>query len=589
MITLDYQNTEGLAGSISSYWHEWNSHRTSAMELWSEIDTYLLATDTASLQGGDNFDHKTHLPILSELYEDLLAIVYSTVFPHDDWLSWQGYDLNAITIELRKKTLSYIKRCHMLSGFNKEMRKVIDDLVRYGNCFTQVYYKNETVTTEKGIQSGYAGPAVKRIGPYDIVFNPVAKDFSKTPKIIRSLLSVGEAQEFINSIDSEHRMITEEQQKQLLARRTGSASDYTERYKEEQYIPSGFGSIQQYYMSGYIEFLWFYGDLYDEATDTIHYNRCIVVVDRDTVVLDKEEVDSKINKGGWTDRPDNLWSQGPLDKVVGINYMINHRENGKNDAIDKFIYPDRAYVGDVEEVYDEVTGHTKYILPEGGSVTDITPDTTVLTFDNQIIMHRELARQSARLPQQLAGFRTAGEKTATEVQSLNDGAFRGFINKANQFEEDVLEPVVQAELKIASENYESIIKVLGEDEEGILTVSEVTQEDLSSNGKLVPIGSRRFARQLQQMQGINMLANSNLAQLVGQHINTYNLARAVEELSGFDKFEFIQKFAVVDEQLDLEEKQQYAQQAAVDQASQPSPLEMELEDAEAVQSTTLPV
>jgi len=576
LITLDYENKEALAGGISSYWREWNSARTTATELWAEIDNYLLATDTSMLEGGDNFDHKTHLPILSELHEDLLAIVYSTMFPHEDWLGWKGFEINAITKQLRGKVLSYIKQCHSLSGLNVQMRKIIDDLVRYGNCFIQAYYKNDTIDSEGGFVTGYSGPAGRRISPYDIVFNPTATEFSKTPKIIRSVISVGELVEFVESISEEDRVVTPEEAKSLLQKRTGSPRDYNERYKDKQYLPQGFGSIDEYLRSGYVELLWFYGDVFDDVKGEVHKKRCVVVVDGDTVLLDKEETKESVFKGGWTARPDNLWSQGPLDKVVGINYMINHRENGKNDAIDKFIYPDRAYVGDVEEIYDEVTGHTKYIMPEGGSVSDIRPDSTVLTFDNQIMMHRDLARTSARLPQQLAGFRTAGEKTATEVQSLNDGAFRGFINKVSQVEEDLLEPFVQAEMRIARDNFSSIIKVLEEDEEGILLTTSITEEDLSANGKLLPMGSRRFSRQLQQLQGLTQLTNTNIAQMVGQHINTYNLAKTVEELYGFEKYAFINKFAAIDEGLEGQEKQMLAEQEMVKTSSEPTSLEMEM-------------
>jgi len=544
------------------------------MALWAEIDNYLLATDTSMLEGGDNFDHKTHLPILSELHEDLLAIVYSTMFPHEDWLGWKGFEINAITKQLRGKLQSYIKQCHALSGFNIQMRKVIDDLVRYGNCFAQAYYKNDTTDTDEGYVSGYSGAAVKRISPFDIVFNPTATDFEKTPKIIRSLVSVGELLEFLEGISDEDKVITPEEVESLLKRRTGGFRDYAERYKEKQYTPQGFGSLDEYYSSGYVELLWFYGDILDEVETKVYKKRCIVIVDKDTVVLDKQEIKSSVFKGGWTARPDNLWSQGPLDKVVGINYMINHRENGKNDAIDKFIYPDRSYVGDVEEIYDEVTGHTKYIMPEGGSVSDIRPDSTVLTFDNQIMMHRDLARTSARLPQQLAGFRTAGEKTATEVQSLNDGAFRGFINKVSQVEEDLLEPLIQAEMRIAKDNFSSIIKVLEEDEEGVLLTSSITEEDLSANGKLLPMGSRRFSRQLQQLQGLTQLTNTNISQMVAPHINTYNLAKTVESLYGFDKYAFIKKFAAVDENLEMQEKQMVAEQEMVKTSSEPTSLEM---------------
>jgi len=580
LITLNYNNKAALAGDIAGYWEEWNSSRETAMALWSEIDNYLLATDTSMLEGGENFDHKTHIPIASELHEDLLAIVYSTMFPHEDWLGWKGFEINAITKQLRSKVKSYIKQCHALSGFNIQMRKVIDDLVRYGNCFAQAYYKNDTVDTEEGYLSGYSGPAVKRISPFDIVFNPTATDFEKTPKIIRSLVSVGELLEFLENISDEDQMITSEETQSLLQRRTGGFRDRAERYKDKQFIPQGFGSLDEYYSSGYVELLWFYGDILDEVETKVYKKRCIVVVDKDTIILDKEEIKPSVFKGGWTARPDNLWSQGPLDKVIGINYMINHRENGKNDAIDKFIYPDRSYVGDVEEIYDEVTGHTKYIMPEGGSVSDIRPDSTVLTFDNQIMMHRDLARTSARLPQQLAGFRTAGEKTATEVQSLNDGAFRGFINKVAQVEEDLLEPLVQAEMRIAKDNFSSIIKVLEEDEEGILLTTSITEEDLSANGKLLPVGSRRFSRQLQQLQGLTQLTNTNIAQMVAPHINTYNLAKTVEGLYGFDQYAFINKFASIDENLEMQEKQMMAEQEMVKSSSQPTSLEMGMMEEE---------
>lgn len=579
MITLDYKNKESLAGGIAHCWHSWNSQRVPVMDLWAEIDSYLQATDTSSLEGGEHFDHKTHIPILGELHEDLIAIVYSTLFPHEDWLGWKGFEINAITKQIRNTMLSYIKQVHALNGFSKEMRQLVDDLIRYGNCFNMVHYIDKSVKDGDVFSSNYSGPANRRISPFDIVFNPTASSFVDTPKIIRSLVSLGEFHDLYKTADTETEL-SEEDYTAILEKRNGSTLDYSEQFKENQYIPSGFGSIQEYYNSGSVEILWFYGDIFDDTTSELHRNRCIAIVDRLYVFMDKEELNPKIFKGSWSPRPDNLWSQGPLDKVVGINYMINHRENGKNDAIDKFIYPDRAYVGDVEEIYDEVTGHTKYILPEGGSVQDIRPDSTVLTFDNQIMMHRDLARQSARLPQQLMGFKVAGEQTATEYQGLIDGAFRGFINKTTQFEEDVLEPSVAAELQVALDNFTSVIKILEEDEQGVLLTQKVTEDDLKSNGKLIPMGSKRFSRQLQQLQGLNQLANTNLGTIIGEHLDTFQLAKVVEELYGFDKFNFIKKFRAIDEQVEREKKSMLAEQEIVGEASQPTLLEEEMAQME---------
>ncbi len=75
MITLNYKNKDALASGIVAHWTKWNNARTQACDLWAEIDAYLLATDTSMLEGGNNFDHKTHIPILSELHDDLNAIM----------------------------------------------------------------------------------------------------------------------------------------------------------------------------------------------------------------------------------------------------------------------------------------------------------------------------------------------------------------------------------------------------------------------------------------------------------------------------------------------------------------------------------
>tara|TARA_R110000851_G_scaffold18660_1_gene58434 strand:- start:931 stop:2688 length:1758 start_codon:yes stop_codon:yes gene_type:complete len=578
MITLTYSDKKKLAADISLYKHEWNSARSSACDMWAEIDSYIHATDTSMLEGGEFFDHKTFIPIISEIHEDLIAIIFSTVFPHEDWLSWKGYDVKAIATEKRRKLISMIKQIHALNGFSTTFRKVIDDLVRYGNCFTKVNYVNETETEEGETVSGYLGPKPIRISPYDIVFNPSAAEFSKTPKIITSLISTGEFKEFIEGL-GEKSEITDEQLSLLLNRRAGGSTDNSDRYKDQQYLPAGFGTIKEYYTSGMIELLWFYGDIYDEVTQKVHKGRCVIVVDGNTVIYDGYEPKSKIFKGSWKPRPDNLWSQGPLDNLIGINYMINHRENSKNDSIDKFANPDRAYVGDVEEIYDEVTGQTKYIMPEGGSVNDITPDATVLTYDNQIQMHTEMARRAARIPQQLTGFKTSGEKTAFEVQKLDDGAFRGFINKAMQFEEDVIEPSVTAELRVAKENFSTVISVLEEDEEGIISVLEVTEEDLSSNGKLIPFGARRFARSLQQLAGLQNLTQGPMYQILGKHFNTYDLARVWESLNGFENYQVIKKFAAIDEAMEEQEATMLAQQEMEQTMSNPTALEMGM-DAE---------
>ena len=184
--------------------------------------------------------------------------------------------------------------------------------------------------------------------------------------------------------------------------------------------------------------------------------------------------------------------------------------------------------------------------------------------------------EAVGLPSDVLGFRSPGEKTAFEVQNLTEGAFRGFIDHVAQWEQDCLEKVVADQLAVAYENYTSVEKVLVEDDDGFLSTLEVTQDDLKANGTLLPMGARRFSRMLQQLAGIQSM--SQTAQLFAQHIDTYNLAKAIEQLSGLDDYDIIRRFAAVQEQGEMQKEQAMVEQDVVNEMSQPSPLEMGMMD-----------
>lgn len=572
----DYANDKAsVATAIASQFSEWDGARTNAKGLWEEIDSYIHATDTSSLAGGNNFTHTVMIPVVSEIHEDLLAIMYATIFPHNDWLGWKPYDKESASKVKRDKVLGYLKHIHLLNEFYITNRTIIDDLIRYGNCFAEVHPVDEREEKEDGsFSAGYVGAKPKRISPYDIVFNPTASSFNRTDKIVRSLVHVSELLEWVGGVAPEEDLNA--LRDILRSRNDVSTGNTSHKNKNAQYVPDGFGSYEMYIKSGYVEVLSFYGDVFDETEFENYKNRQICVIDGDTVILDIPLNGRRIHKGSWKPRPDNLWSQGALDAVIGLNYMINHRENSKNEAIDRFIHPDRLYQGDVEEIYDEVTGQMKYLAPENGAVTDMRPDTTILSYNNEVASHLELARRAARLPQQLSGFRSAGEKTAFEVQSLNDGAFRGFINKAEQFEQDFLEPLITSEIEIARDNFTSVVQVSQRDPDSLLTFLEVTEEDLKSNGKLLPYGSRRFSRLLQQQAGLTQLANSALAQIVSPHLNTWELTQVVNEVYGFEDYEMFGKFASIEEGLEAQEMQAMAENEFANSQSQPSPQELAL-------------
>lgn len=555
----EWLSPEQKATKIAAQWTSWNTLRQGQRERWREIDAYIHATSTNDLMDQPAWDHTTHIPVVAEIYEDLVAIMNDTVIPHEDWLGWRPYDREANNKQKRNKVLAYIRNRHELNGFNDTINELLSDYVRYGNAFV--------MTVPAVDPLGYIGPKPKRISPYDIVFNPTASHFEKTPKIVREVMDLGQFKQFC---EENSEIINAETMNKALDRRGSfGAVMGSELDKNEQYIPDGFSSFQSYYSdSGMIELLWFFGDVYDADEQTLHKGRKVVVVDGLNILIDEEQPDSRIRHAGYRKRPDNLWAQGALDNIVGMNYQVNHRENSKSDAIDRFIHPDRLYRGDVEEIWDSNTGQYKYLAPENGDVRDLSPDSSVLSFNSEIDTLTLRARSAARLPLQLAGFRTPGEKTAFEVQSLNEGAFRGFINKAEQFEIALLEPMVKDEIQVGMENLSSALQVATTDEEGFTTMMTITEQDLKSNGVLVPYGARRFKRELQQLNMVYQLSNSNLGSLIGQHINTFELAKVVERLAGFDKFSFIDKFAVIEEQREAQSLQATAEEMQLNDLQQ---------------------
>src|SRR5690606_10938127 len=159
--------------------------------------------------------------------------------------------------------------------------KLIDDWVLTGNCFAEVTYVSEThIDPDAGnLVSGYTGPRVYRISPNDIVFNAVAADFEHSPKIKRSIKSVGELKRDIEE-NPELQYEQEVFNKVLNIRSELSKFSVEEVDKSLQMEFDGFGTFGSYMKSGYVELLDFYGDIYDKDTGEFYKNYVVTVVDR---------------------------------------------------------------------------------------------------------------------------------------------------------------------------------------------------------------------------------------------------------------------------------------------------------------------
>ena len=450
--TLDLDNIispDNMAVQISERWVEWSTLRDKKVEEWKELRNYLYATDTTTTKNAMlPWSNSTTTPKLTQIMDNLHANYFSTLFPQKTWFKFEAKTREDNIKVKRDAIQSYMENKLAQSDFVNISSDLLYDYIQYGNCFATVTWEeNYQSKKDDSLVVNYIGPKLVRISPFDLCFNPTASSFEKSPKIIKSIKTLGEVRKMIESDPSKEYM-QGVFQKMVNARAAVKGSE--EQAKSNAYLADGFSSIQQYYDSNYVEILTFYGDFYDSLTDTLYEDRIITIVDR-AYVLDNQENPSYLGHApifhaGWRPRPDNLYAMGPLDNLVGMQYRIDHLENLKADVFDQIAYPIIKIRGDVEDF--DFAPATRIYMGEEGDVGYLAPDVTALNADLQIRALEDKMEEMAGAPRQAMGIRTAGEKTAFEVQTLQNASSRIFEHKTAHFERVFLEPILNAMFEV---------------------------------------------------------------------------------------------------------------------------------------------
>lgn len=572
----EFANADSLAFEIADRYTEWDMYRAGALALSTEVREYIFATSTKATSNQVlPWKNTVHIPKLCQIRDNLYANCMSALFPNDKALKWEGDDKTSNTKNKRKVIEAYMQNKLRLSQTPTEMSKCILDWIDYGNCFAMVEYINQVNKNEETgeIVQGYVGPRMVRISPEDIVFDPTVARFADSPKIIRSILSLGDLLALIEE-NPEKGYYREVFDRVLALREKFRNARGFDVRKNGQFIVDGFTSFMNYFKSNYVEILDFYGDIYEPESQTLRKNRCISVVDRAYVIRDEQQPSwlgvAPIYHCGWRVRPDNLWSMGPLDNIVGMQYRIDHLENAKADAFDMIMHPVFKIKGMVEDF--EYGPLARIYVGDDGDVQFMHPDPMVLQTDTQIMMYEQKMEEMAGAPKTAMGFRTPGEKTAQEVQILEQGGNKMFINKTSYFEQVFAEEIYNAMLEVARRNIGPAETIRIQDEDfNFKQFLTVTREDIVARGKIRPIGARRFARNANLMQNLTALIASPLGQdaAVNIHFSGKRLAKIAEELLGLEDFELVQDNIRVIENTETQQVQSAAQQVLMDQGGPP--------------------
>lgn len=574
-----YQSTESFAPEakaeiIGNLWTTWDNQRAQWKAEKRETRNFIFATDTTKTSaGGLPWKNSTTLPKLTQIRDNLHANYMAALFPNDNWLKWEAYSADAATAKKRDAITTYMANKTREDNLSTTISQLIYDYIDYGNAFSDVRYVHEIKRDEETGEDvpQYVGPRIERIHPFNIVFNPLADSFGKSPKIVRKLKNLGELKK--DAMEQTENVALQEAVKRAedLRRQSGNTSKEDADMWNDMHV-DGFGSYSEYLKSGMIELLEFEGDFFDTTTMELATNRRIVIADRAIVLEDgpmPEWLGSTKSHVGWRTRPENLWAMGPLDNLVGMQYRIDHLENLKADVFDLIAYPPLKIRGEVEDF--DWAPNSEIHIDEGGDVEFLAPPAQALNADTQIALLEQRMEEYAGAPKQAMGIRTPGEKTAFEVSQLQNAAGRIFDNKINHFEVNLLEPTLNNALSVAKRNLDVVdtIRVM-DDDNGVVEFMSITKEDITATGKLRPIGSRHFAAQAQLVQNLTQLFGSPVGQMIMPNVSTKELTKLIEESLQLQRFQLFSDNAQLFEQSEREQLANQIREEMFMQQGQPA-------------------
>ncbi len=566
---LDLRNVitpDTLATRLTEKYIAWDVLRQIKKVDWEEVRRYVYATDTRQTTNSKTpWKNSTTIPKLCQIRDNLYSNYTATLWPKRKWLTWEANNKDSNSVAKRDAIINYMAWCIEQPTFKHEMDKVIQDYIDFGNCFATVEWTDMRVEQADGNQAGYVGPSIRRISPLDLVMNPTAENFMVSPKFVRSVITMGELRDMMESMSNddnrEANIALYQYLKDLRFQSREFQGDWVQ--KDHLYAMDGFTSFRAYLQSNFVEVLTFYGDWYDADTDTFEKNRVITVVDRHKLIDNRPNPSwfgyPPIFHAPWRKKQDNLWGMGPLDNLVGMQYRMDHVENMKADIWDLVTYPVQKVKGFVED-YTWQPGE-KIFVSEEGDVELVQPQVQIMQSNSEIGYLATTMEEMAGAPKEAMGFRSPGEKTKYEVQRLENAASRVFQNKITQFEEQIVEPLLNAMLELARRNLSGVnaIRVF-DDEFKVATFMTLTVQDITGIGRIKPIAARHFAEQAELIQNLTSLTSSGLWPFVQSHFSGIGLAKIIEDVFNLKDCQIVTPYIFLAEQAEGQRQVQQLQQ-----------------------------
>lgn len=560
---------------MAEQWKIYNDGRVDQLSSWDEVRRYVYATDTRYTTAETSpWKNKTTRNKLARIRDILITEYVRNLIPNDEFFRWKQHEYSDLKLDadmaLRLEEYTRSKLRSQYVKFRETIVDLLNDWTIYGNCSASLsYIRKYRWNQEGGLELIFQGSRPYRIPIQNVVFNPSAITFLDTPVIVRS---VEDRATFMANYKEEWNQETKEKLQDMDQM---GAVDLQDWIKRNHQIQDGVNWLDNF-NKGQIELLTYHGDFYDKDSNTYYRNYQIMVADRLFVVFKKPNTANsglkQVFYAGWRPRPDNLWHQGPLDNVLGLQYRIDHVENLKADAVDLMSMPIIVVSGSpMNERFKWIPGE-QWDIPADGKVDLLYPDPKILEWNQEIMTYERAMEELAGVPRETAGFRTPGEKTAFEVDQLMSNANGLFEEKLMAFESQTLEPLLNQFLEDNLNN--ATPQELGQIfPEELLAASEENLELLKqmlAEGSLYVIGSKHYKERQRKVQELMSLLNLSMgSEMTAMHVGAFNLLKALEREVGIEELNIVRFGAGLEEQVGLQIKKQELDAQAQQSQQQP--------------------
>ena len=560
--------TDSLAENISNKWISWINGRQQWEERYRKVLQYLYSStsDTIYGQASAPWSSNVHIPKMTQLRDVLITYELESLFSLSDYFQFEGFTQDANTLLNRNIIKNLLRNMLEEGGFKPTIEKLVEDYIDAGNCFVMPVWESQQVQNEAGYNSLFwEGAKAVRINPLDIVFDPTACEFKDSPKIIRTVLSLGE----LTLLAEKDPVMKEGLDKALKIRQDiMTAITNGDTIKGDEITIAGFGNWSTYVTSDVVEILTFYGTVYDVVKKELHKNKKITIMDR-RVLLKEEALDDLngynfIFKGGYRDRKDILWAMSPLENLLGMQARIDFLENKRSDCYDATVNPIRVIKGNVD-MPDSLGPGDEIRCDVDCDVRYLAPDTSILTADTLMDRYEYKMEEFVGSPKEVLGFRTPGEKTMYEVEQLMTAATRLFQRQIRKFEREVMEPILNGllQLYLKRKAGQKISLKFWDAKNEVYTFKEIEVDDINALGRIVVYGTEVAQDKAKVAQALQALGQNPLFmdEVVRNNFSPAELGKVFSYVTGLDRFSDLYKkdsrlYEITDQQKTIEQLSQ---------------------------------